>query len=497
MNKYKIYLTAVIMSLFIACSDQDDIEPIVIDPTPLIEFSFTPEEARVKQEVSFSGRWLTGSSVITSWRWNFGDAENSISNQQNAEFSYSEEGIYTVSLTAKDAEDDSLTVSKEIVIKEPLPDPFEASITWTYNNETAVSNYNDGSSSPVIGDDGTIYYLESYAGAESKMVAVNDAGETATKKWEAALGYNLRNAPAMGPDGDLYIGAWSLEALNKVSAAAGSILWLGDTGSGISNSTAAIDDNGNVYFGTRSAGIMSWSSGGELRWAFNSDVSGARYYASPVLSADGQVLYAIITNGELYAINTSDGTLKWNEPVPYTGDGTGTSLALDDNGNIYLTSTDAVFAVEDQGENGVVKWSYTTSGANSSGVVVGEDNKIYTGSTAGLVSLNAADGTENWVYESPIEESVPAIDSKGNIYAGTTSGKLIVVNPEGELLKSLNLSENNVHSPTISSDGTVYVEAYDGAEITLFKIKVENGEGPADSPWPMKGQNRYNTGMAR
>ncbi|UJH90081.1 hypothetical protein LZ575_14295 [Antarcticibacterium sp. 1MA-6-2] len=89
-----------------------------------------------------------------------------------------------------------------------------------------------------------------------------------------------------------------------------------------------------------------------------------------------------------------------------------------------------------------------------------------------------------------------AVDEEGNIYVGATNGSLYIVNPDGELLKELELGDGAVNSPTIIANGTVYVEAKAGSTIELHKITVENS-GPADSPWPMKGQNVKNTGVAQ
>jgi outer membrane protein assembly factor BamB len=47
-------------------------------------------------------------------------------------------------------------------------------------------------------------------------------------------------------------------------------------------------------------------------------------------------------------------------------------------------------------------------------------------------------------------------------------------------------------SPAIGSDGTVYVGSSDKK---LYAIKIDS-EGPAKSPWPMRGQNPQHTGRA-
>ncbi|MBD0825466.1 outer membrane protein assembly factor BamB family protein [Aestuariibaculum marinum] len=496
MKIFKIFLALIVFSgTFLGCSTDDKDAPIVVIATPLVEFSYAPSEVRAGQEVSFNGRFLTGSSVITSWVWNFGDEAQSTVATQNATFTFPAEGVYTVSLTASDKLEASTTVTQEITVLEPVADPFEASVVWSFSTENVVPNYNDGSSSPAIAEDGTIYYLEAYAAAESRMIAVTDNGTTPTKVWEYVPGYNIRNAPAIGPDGHIYIGIWALDAVSKVNAADGTQLWLGTTGTGISNSTAAIDASGNVYIGTRNQGIISFDANGAERWKFQ-EVTGTGYYGSPVLSVDGATLYAIKTNGLVYAINAADGTSKWTENIAFEDNATGTSLALNSDGTVYYTTDAGVTAITDNGTTGSVKWSTEVAGANNSGIVIGLDGNLYVGGSAGLAAINPETGDVVWHYEATVNESVPAVDSEGNVYVGTSDGKLIVVNALGELLKQLNLTSGEVNSPTIADDGTVYIEGYNGSTITLFKITTNKSEGPADSFWPMKGKNKRNTSFS-
>ncbi|WP_411031267.1 PQQ-binding-like beta-propeller repeat protein [Spongiimicrobium sp. 3-5] len=490
-------MIVILSILFLSCSSENDrFEPIEKVFTPIIEFSYSPDVLRAQQEINFTGRWATGSSVIETWRWDFGDDLASTENTKDAVFVYPEEGTFKVSLTATDADGASSTVSQDITVIEPLKKPFEASIAWSFSNETAIPNPNDASK-PAIGDDGTIYYSENYANADSRIVAVEDLGATASKKWEVLPGYRIRQSPAIGPNGNLYIGLWAVdESIVQVNTDSGNFVYFDGVGAGISNSTTAIDQTGNIYYGTRSEGIFSFDVSGTERWNFQSSTSGARYYASPALSADGTIVYAMMTNGEIYAINTADGSAKWSEPYTFDGDGTGASLSIDADGTIYYTTSTEVGAIQDNGTSGSVKWSYATTGANSSGVSIGLESTLYVGTASGLVSLNATDGSENWTYETIIEESVPAVDNDGNVYVGTKDGLLLVINSDGELLKQFNLSDNIVNSPLITDDGNIFVEAYDGSKITLHKITVINGSGPAETAWPMKGQNGKNTASA-
>lgn len=493
-NKKILIYSFILSTVFVAACEEDNVS---IQDTPAIDFTFTPENPVDEEEIFFTAAVEEGSSEIVSWRWNFGDAQNSTSEGMEATFTYPVGGDYEVSLTGTDAAGNSTKVYKTVpVILEELP----AVIAWDFSTNNAISNFNDGSSSPVIGDDGTIYYVESRAGAASSVVAVTDKGESAELKWASnAVGGDLPNAPSIGPDGSVYINAWvDDKAITKFNAADGTILWSGAIGTDVSNNTPAIDSEGNTYHGSRSqganGGVFSWTPSGERRWQITGQGS---FYAAPVISQDETTVYYLNTSdGEIWALNTDDGSVKWEAPVGL-GSGThGPSLSMDADGTIYYTTNEYVAAITDNGGTGSVKWSAEVEGAAQSGVVIGPQGDLYTGSLEGLVSLDPEDGSINWINDNiSVSESVPAVDVNGNIYVGTSDGRLVAVHPYGEIIKEFVLGDGIVNSPTIADDGSVYIEARDGSVIKLFKILVEDSTGPAESAWPMKGQNVKNTSL--
>lgn len=492
MKNIKIYGFFVLsFILFLGCCKDDD-DTVLLSPD--VDFTYSPASPEVGEEVSFVANQNPASSKIVDWSWDFGDGGTST--EKNPVHAYSEAGDYTVVLTATDEAGVSIGVSQDITVAEVEEESFPAAIAWSFTNGTTVSRPNDGSPAPVVGDDGTIYYLESFAKENSALVAVTDMGDAAEKKWSTSVGANLRNAISMGPNGNVYTGAWLRDGMFGFNGNSGDIFWNKTTNGGVSNATTAIDSDGNVYLGTRAGGVFSWTADGTLRWNHESpDGSNFPFYSSGALSNDESTLYILMTAGEVWALSTADGTFKWDEPLAVS-EGVGTSLSVDADGTVYVTTGSEVIAVTDNGNSGSVKWSYAVEGASASGVVIGPDGDLYVGSHIGLVSLNPSNGSENWVFDSFIEESVPAVDANGNIYFGAVDGTFHIVSPSGEALKEFSLGDNIVNSPTIADDGTVYVAAMNGSEIVLYKITVENSSGPADSPWPMKGQNRKNTAHA-
>lgn len=498
MKNLKILLLPLLFfSLFAACESDDD-EVVDVQP-PSADFNTAPVNPVEGEEMLFYADPEENSGDIVEWFWSFGDANNTTSNKRNPYFTYDAAGTYEVTLRVVNAAGQVMESTRMVTIAPPPPDEFPANIKWEYTTNTAVGNINDGSSAPVIGDDGTIYYVESRAGAESKIVAVIDQGDSAELKWTSeSVGGELPNSPSIGPDGNIFINAWVDDnAINKISAADGSIMWSGAIGTDVSNNTPAVDSEGNTYHGSRAqganGGVFSWTSEGEKRW----EITGVgAFYASPVISPDESTVYFLNTNeGNIWAVNTEDGTPKWEASVGLGSGIHGSSLSMNSDGTIYFTTKTHVVAVTDDGETGSIKWQTEVDDASNSGVVIGPEGDLYTGSMGGLLSLDPASGEINWVYDIEVAESVPAVDMNGNIYVGSVDGNLYIVNSDGQLLKIIELGDSVVNSPTITEDGTIFIEASSMSVIKLYKITVENS-GPADSPWPMKGQNVKNTGVA-
>lgn len=496
-NLQILSLPLLFIFLFFGCESNDDEQIDVAAPSA--DFNLAPGTPIVGEEILFYADPEDGSGEIVEWSWVFGDDNGSTSDKRNPYFTFDTPGSYEVTLRVVNAAGVTMQSTRTINVLPPPPDEFPADILWGFSTNNSVSNINDGSSAPVIDDNGHIYYVESRAGAASAVVAVIDNGETAELKWSSSeVGGDLPNAPSIGPDGNIFINAWLNEkSINKLNAADGSIMWSGEIGTDVSNNTPAVDSQGNTYHGSRSqspfGGVYSWSPTGEKRW----EITGVgAFYASPAISEDESTVYFLNTDtGEIWAVNTADGTTKWETPVGL-GDGIhGSSLSIGGDGTIYFTTNTHVAAVTDEGDTGAIKWQTEVDDASNSGVVIGPNGELYTGSKGGLLALNPEDGTIFWNFDIEVVESVPAVDVNGNIYVGATDGNLYIVNSSGEQIKELELGDETVYSPTIAEDGTVYVEASSGSTIVLYKIGVEDS-GPANSAWPMKGQNVKNTGVA-
>ena len=136
------------------------------------------------------------------------------------------------------------------------------------------------------------------------------------------------------------------------------------------------------------------------------------------------LVYVGSDDGKVYALNTTDGTLKWNYDM---GKSVRSSPTIETNDNSLFIGADNGKMTCLDTRNGVEKWNFTTSGAVKSTAAI-MDNKIVFGSNGGTVYiLNKYNGNEEWSYNpgygvlnQPMESS-PA--TYGNmIYIGADDG---------------------------------------------------------------------------
>ena len=129
------------------------------------------------------------------------------------------------------------------------------------------------------------------------------------------------------------------------------------------------------------------------------------------------------------------------------------------------------------------------------GVVIAENGIIYV-STSKYITAIATDKSILWETEAVgTIFGVPAIDNDGYVYYNDTEkGSLVKLNPNtGIAMASLQLGTELRSSPTISSDGIIYVTGIMNGKPTLFAIEGA-ATGYAANAWSQMGGNPCKTG---
>jgi outer membrane protein assembly factor BamB len=219
-----------------------------------------------------------------------------------------------------------------------------------------------GTSSPIVGSDGTIYAV----GGGGKLVAVGSGGSL---KWTVQTGPVLHTSPGLAPDGTVYVASYDgkLYAVSPptVGGQQGTVKWSFDFGrhlgptpfpsasgrggaggqSGMGSSASpAIGPDGTIYIGANNSNLYAIGPDGQMRWLFEAERELAGIWSSAVLSSDGKTLYFGANKGGIYALDTTSGKERWRFNIygsVYSSPG------MDSEGVLYTGSTVGhVFAID-------------------------------------------------------------------------------------------------------------------------------------------------------
>ncbi|MBV9170377.1 MAG: PQQ-like beta-propeller repeat protein [Chloroflexi bacterium] len=217
---------------------------------------------------------------------------------------------------------------------------------------------------PTLGPDGTLYIVN-VAGVLSAIDSTSG-----NVKWTAQtgngqpaqFGQTVKVAPAVAPDGTVYTTALT-DGLYAISPPAGSgtqgsVKWTfnssehlgptplvtapvtappnrGQDGVG-SAASPTIGPDGTIYVGANNSNFYAIDPSGQQKWLYEAERELAGIWTTAALSGDASTVYFGANKGGIYALNTRDGSLKWQFNIVGSVYG---SPALDAAGTLYTGST--------------------------------------------------------------------------------------------------------------------------------------------------------------
>lgn len=310
------------------------------------------------------------------------------------------------------------------------------------------------------------------------------AGTDGSIKWSIPV--QSSSSPAIAADGTLYM--CGVGAINPD----GTLKWATDKGAG----TPAISSDGTIYMpGGKDDRLYALNPDGTMKWVFKAD---GQLLGSPTIGSDGTIYFSCSSGRHwLYAL-TPDGIERWSQTLA-TGLGSSSSPAIGADGTVYCFKHGSssgelggLFAINPDGS---IKWCYSQEGTTSP--VVGIDGAIYYGTWQGQVIAVDPGGNLKWTY-ALIQQilGTPAIASDGTIYVVDVGGEFVALGPDGlrrwETDIAPDWSSYIGCAPVVGSDGTVYIESYNGR-------KGEANHFDAFSPapfikWTYTSGQAYTTG---
>lgn len=259
------------------------------------------------------------------------------------------------------------------------------------------------------------------------------------------------------------------------SAEEGATVWEFTTGGEISGSPA-MDDSGNLFFGSRDGKIYSVSASGSLRWSY---ATADWVDSSPTLSPDGAAVYAGSWDNKLYALSASTGTLLWSFE---TGSLIAASPAVDAAGNIFFGSSDGFFY--SLNSSGQLRWSFLVGTEMDSSPAVAADGSVYVGAFDGLLYAFTNDGVLKWSFATaaaadPADQRVkspPTVAADGTIYFGGGNGHVYALGSDGVELWRFAALEAVDTGIAIGANGSLVFGSRDGYVYCLDSFGVLNWE---------------------
>ena len=294
-------------------------------------------------------------------------------------------------------------------------------VKWVFDTNGPVT------SSAAVGDSGQVY-----AACEDGNLYAIDANGILLWKYDANT--PLKSSPSIGPDGTVYVGGengW-LYAIDKD----GEPRWTHSTG-GCIYSSPAVDSNGRVFAGSMDGKLYALGPDGSELWSFEttgdgSETSGS-IIASPAIDVNGVVYIIGLYDPNLYALDASDGSIKWKSFVkdydPNSGilQGSSVSPVIGTDGTIYLffSGDPNLYAVEPN--EGIVKWKVNLADPCSPWFGIEFSNKVLVFQS----SLSTFYRVGKWYKSQCFSE--PVIGPDGTIYVSFEDPFLRAVNPNGDI----------------------------------------------------------------
>ena len=464
---------------------------------PVADFTWSPEKVVAGEPVQFTDRSTDEDGEVVAWEWKFG---TTTSDKQNPEFTFAAQGATEVSLTVTDNKKGRNTKTVTIDVGRGA---ISLDLLWSYPYDDTKDAYVFGTS-PAVSPDGEYVYVTSTG---YSLVCFTKAGE---RLWAFDIGKDGASAennsgsikvqsptPSVDEDGTVY----ALAGFNEPNKdAGGSAFYAVSGGAGGGSQVGALDrplvwcvlplKNGMVIAGTGgSHGMRVFFPDGAGKWKFSCVKSNGREHnyggsgKDATCEAPNGTQPASGPGGKVYILFQNQG-VRADKSL-----GGGVVYCYDPAKTVYGQTPEPDWYCP-------VKGDCAQSGM---GVALGEDGTVYaatqkTGSVAAHVTAISAQGVKRWEHAADGDiNGVPAVDDQGFVYYNDrTTGKLVKLRPEdGSRVAEIKLADELRSSPTISYDGTIYVNGMKDDKPTVFAVKGA-AEGCAAS-WSQQGGNPSKT----
>jgi outer membrane protein assembly factor BamB len=356
-----------------------------------------------------------------------------------------EENAETITIDIDYQNDDEIDETEIIQVTEGIP------IAHTFYHPFEEAGYWDIVVAVTIGDDRSALDPVTVSAARWRFPAIGMIGGVAT-------------TAAVAEDGTIYFGSEDsiLYAVNPN----GTLKWKYMTGGPV-NASAAIDSDGNIYFGSEDGYLYCRTPENGEKWS--PFLTGGGIFGSPALSQDETAVYIASTDGRLYAIAAENGKARWPSAF-MTGAKIVSSPVVGFDGTIYIGSLDHyLYAINPDGS---LLWKIDLDSGIYGGIALDGDGTIYLGTSM----FGGAKDTVNKFYSISLNgeikwqtavlsgfASTPVIRSSGEILAGSYDNQLYSFYRNGNILWKFSMfSDDVINASAVGSNSLLYTASKDG-----------------------------------
>lgn len=345
---------------------------------------------------------------------------------------------------------------------------------WSANIGTASDRRHRITADPVVAA-GLVFTLD----AQSTVTATTTSGGRVWSVDVRPAGESDRSVSGGGLafEGNRVFATTGYGEVVALDARTGGVAWRQRVDAPISGSPTVV--NGVVYVTGRDAtGWAIRANDGKVAWrTFGNDgLAGVMGSAAPGVS--GATAIFPYANGELIAVDTKDGTQKWNANVAGSRLGRAITLFRDMTGDPVIVGN-TVYAGTNSGrtgaydlETGMTRWEAPEGAASP--VVVAGNSVFLVNDQAQLLRLDASNGGRVWAQKLPYftKQIVRKQDKVWNhfgpvlagnrLYLASSDGYLRVFDPAtGALIGNAEIPGGAAAAPAVAGQ-TLYVVTNDG-----------------------------------
>ena len=233
-----------------------------------------------------------------------------------------------------------------------------------------------------------------------------------------------------------------------------------------------------LYVGTRDGRVLALDRDtGNTRWRFPREGDIQPVYSSPVISED-EILYVGGYDGNLYAIDTGEIEQRGSavptreEALLFSSGGSIIASPVVTGEIVLLPSSDGfVYALNPS--DGSVKWKYETQDKvwSTPGV---DGGRVYFGSLDHtLYALDTADGSLVWDFSTKGAIASKPLVMGDNVYVGSFEGVLYSIGKATGQEEARFQAENWLWATPVYHDSTVYVGSLDHRLYALDALSLE------------------------